>query len=138
MRVRTCAGAVLLAAAAAAGQSITTNFTGPSEALMNRNAGLFFDITAQASGGITVQGFDVNSEAPAGQPVRVEVYYNRFPGVPTEGQHWWMLLGTAEVPSAGPGQPTPIAVGGLHVPIGARAGFYLVHSTGGVRFNTAA
>src|SRR5690606_5892954 len=135
-----CAGFVLsLAGAAEAQLSLTTQFGGDLTFLAGGNAGVLIDVTALHGGGITIESFDVHSYSGAGTAISVSVYYKEgtWQGFNTNAGAW-TLLGTAPGVSAGMGQPTPIALGGLSIPGGQTYGLYIHHVTGGVRYNTAA
>jgi hypothetical protein len=134
-----CAASLSLVAAANAQLSLTTQFTGELTFLAGSNAGVLIDVTALHPGGITIESFDVHSYSNAGVAISVSVYhkqgswetFNTSAGA-------WTLLGTVPGVSAGMGQPTPIALGGLTIPGGQTYGLYIHHNTGGVRYNTAA
>jgi hypothetical protein len=136
---RWCGAAALcgLAAAQAQAQSITTNFTGDAAFLNHRNVGVLFNVTALHPQGITIQSFDVHPWAAGGSTVEVEVF--SIPG-PYQGHEQvlggWPLIGRAQVVAMGQGLPTPLPIGGIHIPGGQTRAIYINHRSGGVLYNT--
>jgi hypothetical protein len=123
--VRTLA-VVLLSGAAASAQSLSSGFTGTG--IVSSTApdnGNMFDISAFASGGITINSFDIHSTAALGTPLTVDLYYK--PGTyvgSANNPAAWTFVGTANPTAAGPNLPTPLALGGISIPGGQTYGIY--------------
>ena len=93
-------------AASAHAASLTTDFTGNNTA-----TAIAFDVHVLPESGVFVSSMDVNVDSPAGTPEKVSVWrrtgtYEGFLG----SQDGWTLAGAVNVLSAGPGQPTKVAV----------------------------
>jgi hypothetical protein len=135
--------ALLLAAgSAASAQSLSTGFTGNT--VINStgaNHGMMFNVTALNPGGITIDSFAIHSREAAGVMLTVNVFtkpgtYVGFNNDPTA----WTLAGTVQTVAAGPGQPTPLPVGGINIPANELQAIYINVETagGGQRYYSVA
>lgn len=101
----------------------TTTFAGG-----NNQAGNMFDVIALEPGGLRVDGWQINLDDAATNdtPVVVRIWWRKDSHVGhTDSPDGWSLLGEAAVLSWGPNQPTPVPIGGLDLPEGAKIGVYI-------------
>ena len=90
----------------------------------NSFAGNTFDLTANTD--ITVNSFDLNLEAGTSSTADVEIYWRAGTSNGHENSaEGWTLLGSATVAIQGPGNPTPVPIGGLQLQAGNTYGIYV-------------
>jgi hypothetical protein len=112
---------------------IDTNWTGPSLANVN-GAGAYFLVEVTNPQGIEIAGFDINTDAAAGTPITAHVYFRPITFVGFTGDiSAWILMGEVPTTAAGPGFPTLVPVGGLHIG-GGETWALRVGSSAGVRY----
>jgi hypothetical protein len=136
-RTKLTAAVLLAACGVATGQtlSLQTDWGTGGSYLDGANAGTLFDVTANATGGIRIQGLAVRSYGTPGTPFTAEVYYREGSHVGFEqNAAAWTLLGTVPAVSTGRDTPTPLAIGGLAIPEGMTYGIYINHVSGGTWF----
>jgi hypothetical protein len=116
---------VLLAArpSQASAGSITTEYV--TDVVCGANdVGVMFDLTA-AGFDVTITGFDTHFIS-TGKTANVSVYYKDGTYVGSESAPGdWTLLGTANVTSAGDGNPVNVPIGGVTIPAGQTYGLYV-------------
>jgi inhibitor of cysteine peptidase len=99
--------------------------------------GNMFDVTAVGST-LKITRFDLYlADAAGASGIPVEVWYKR--GNYTGYEHnpgAWTLLNTYSVTSAGPGNPTPMAIDDLTIPAGQLVGIYITRTDGSSLQNT--
>jgi hypothetical protein len=107
------AAAMLLAAGTTvSAQSLSTGFTG-NVVVSNTEPdnGNMIDVTSYTSGGLTINSFDIHSNAFAGTPITVDLYYKQGTHIGATGAAAsWTLLGTFNVNAAGALTGTPLAL----------------------------
>jgi hypothetical protein len=100
---------------------LSTGFDGTQTVTGSEWNGQFFEIMALNPAGITIESWEVDSNLDVGTPLDVRVYIKPGPfSAPFHSQNpsLWTLAGEAPALSAGPGNPTPVALGGLAFPGG--------------------
>jgi len=95
--------------------------------------------TIKALNTITITGFSGHLSTVAGTPSTWEVWYRPNDYLLTPGSHLsnagWTQLGTGNVNSAGPGNPTPVPVSmNLVIPAGSTYSFQVFTTTGSVSY----
>jgi hypothetical protein len=113
---------------------LVTSYEGNFNAV-TANAGAFFELWALDPAGVVVESLAINTPAPVGTPMTVHVYYKlgNYEGFETNAAAW-TLLGEVQTVAAGVGNPTPVAVGGLHVAYGENVSLRVGAVNGGIRF----
>ncbi len=130
------AGAALAAVSAAA-QSISTGFSGTLTTLSSpQGGGGFFSVTALDPQGITIDSIEVH----AGTGTAVVGFLYRPGGYQGFEQDIasWLHLGEERFASAGAGNPSPTAIGGLYIPPGQTYSFRQVQMASTGRLHTEA
>jgi hypothetical protein len=136
-RIISVLAVALAAATTVSAQSITTGFAGTTSTTGTYN-GHFFDLTAHGTGGITVDSWAVNVSSSLGTTVNIQVWYKEGTWVGFHAdQSAWTLLGEVPTTSAGPGNPTPVNLGGLVIPQGQTYGIRIGTSPGSLRYSGA-
>jgi len=105
--------------------SITTTYAGGAS-----QNGNMFDVTASGPADIIITGFDIHVNTIGA--VSIDVFYKAgtYSGF-EQDPGFWTPLGSATVTGAGPGNPTPVNIGGLIIPSGETYGIYVTRSDGG-------
>lgn len=101
---------------------------------MNSNmgqAGNMFDVTA-LSGMITLDSFNVNFDNVA----TIDIYYKAgtYQGFETNAAAWTLLGSVPNLVSNGANIPTPVAIGGLNIPMGEKYGIWITTSNGSINY----
>jgi inhibitor of cysteine peptidase len=99
--------------------------------------GNMFDVTAVGST-LKITRFDLYLADAAGTAgIPVNVYYKRGSYVGSERSPGaWTLLNTYSVTSAGQGNPSPMPIDGLTIPVGQVVGIYITRTDGSFLQNT--
>ncbi len=114
-------------------------FGGGAGALMtpmnsnNGQSGNMFNVTA-LSGNITIESFDVNFD----NTTTVSVYYRAggFVGAETNQSAWTFLGEVQNLVSNGVNVPTPLAVGGLTIPVNETYGIWITTANTSINYTT--
>src|SRR5688572_30155202 len=134
--IRVAAAIVLAAGSTASAIDLTTGFAGTTTGA-TVNGGSFFNVTALDPAGITIDRFEVNSNAAAGTAITVNIYahHGGYQGSELTAASW-AQLGPFAATSAGPGMPTIVGIGGLYIPPGEMYGIRTSHVNGGYRYSS--
>jgi hypothetical protein len=115
-------------------QSLTTGFGGRWAVPGEDWNGHFFDITAHNPGGITIEHWEIHSNQSVGMPMNVRVWYKQDTWVGFDGDiSAWTLHGEVATRATGVERPTPVPLGGLHIPAGQTYGIRIGTSAGRLR-----
>ncbi|MCF8373538.1 MAG: S8 family serine peptidase, partial [Bacteroidales bacterium] len=115
--------------------TLTTTFLGTTFATNNSFRGNMFDVTNIGSTAITINSFDVHLQSLAGTNHTVGAWYVTGGGTYVGNESnsaAWTLMGDVPVVSAGIGNPSPMALGGLTIQPGEVFGIFIYQTDGGI------